>query len=259
MPRSILKAKSDVVFKKLFTENKDLLKDFISQILDIPPEKIEDITIINTEIPPESLSLKFVRLDLNLQTDKQMIDVEIQLYNDPDYRDRTLFYWAKLYVSDLEGGERYDKLKKAVAVNIIDFNMFDDDYQHREIQAVDRETGEVFSDKFSIHFFELKKLKKEIDPNNRKDLWLQFLNAEEEEEFEMIKNTNVSAMEKAVNVLYDMSEDPQVREMVRLREKALHDEASFLANARAEERSKIAENLRNMGLTEEQIKQALNT
>ena len=175
MPRNILKAKLDVIFKKLFTDHNDLLKDFISEILDIPLDKIQDIVVTNPELLPEKASGKFGRLDLSLRTDEQLINVEIQIYNDRDYRDRTLFYWAKLYTSELKEGEIYGKLKKAIAVNIIDFKMFDgEDNYHTEVQAVTKETGEIFSDKFSIHFFELKKLGKKLDPNNKKALWLQF-------------------------------------------------------------------------------------
>ena len=270
MPRNIVKAKLDVIFKKLFTENEDLLHDFISEMLDIPSDKIKDIVITNPELPPETITGKFSRLDLKLQTDEQLINVEIQVRNDSDYRDRTLFYWSKLYTSELKSGEEYGELKKAIAVNIIDFNMFDGDDYHTEVQTTIKETGEVFSDKFSIHFFELKKVGKKVDPNNKKELWLQFINAESEEEFEMIKNTDVPTMKKAVRVIYDMSEDTRIKEIARLREKALHDEASALGNARregieegraegrAEERLKIAENLRKSGMTEEQIKQILD-
>ncbi|MCM1008454.1 MAG: hypothetical protein NC485_11110 [Ruminococcus flavefaciens] len=41
----------------------------------------------------------------------------------------------------------------------------------------------------------------------------------------MLKQTNVPIMNKAVNLIYDMSEDAKIRE------KSLHDEASALADA----------------------------
>ena len=50
----------------------------------------------------------------------------------------------------------------------------------------------------------------------------------------MISQTNVPIMKKAVNVIYDMSEDTRIREIARLREKAMHDEASALKQAKAE-------------------------
>lgn len=234
MSRNIVKAKLDVIFKKLFTEHKNLLHNFISKMIDIPPEKIQDIVVTNPELPPETISGKFSRLDLKLQTDEQLINVEIQVRNDPDYRDRTLFYWSELYTSELKEGDEYGELKKAIAVNIINFNMFEGENYHTEVQTTIKETGEVFSDKFSIHFFELKKVGKKVDPNNRKALWLQFINAESEEELEMIKNTGVPIMKDAVRVIYDMSDDTRIKEIARIREKAMHDEASALGNAKRE-------------------------
>ncbi len=88
----------------------------------------------------------------------------------------------------------------------------------------------------SIHFFELKKVNKKLNPNKKKELWLQFINADSEEAFEMLKDTNVLSIVKEVNVTYDMSEDTVIKERAGLREKALHDEASMLAAALKEEK-----------------------
>lgn len=43
---------------------------------------------------------------------------------------------------------------------------------------------------------------------------MQFLNADSEEDFEMLKQTNVPIINKAVNVIYDLSED--TRNMARI-------------------------------------------
>ncbi|MGN0682409.1 MAG: hypothetical protein ACI4JY_01920 [Oscillospiraceae bacterium] len=63
-------------------------------------------------------------------------------------------------------------------------------------------------------------------------------------------------------IIYDMSEDTRIRELARMREKALHDEASALRQATEEgiaigeerQRNAIIEKMRAMGMTEEQIK-----
>lgn len=38
MGRNVVSAKLDVIFKKLFTENEDLLHSFVASMLDIPTE-----------------------------------------------------------------------------------------------------------------------------------------------------------------------------------------------------------------------------
>lgn len=124
--------------------------------------------------------------------------------------------------------------------------------------------NEIFSDKFSMHFFELKKISKH--PKTSREQWLQFINADSEEDFEMVEATSMPIIQKAVKVIYDMSEDTKTRELARLREKALHDEASALKQAKnegraegieegiAEARNSIIAKMRAMGMSEEQIK-----
>lgn len=173
-----------------------------------------------------------------------------------------MFYWARLYSSELKSGEDYNSLKQTITINIINFNMFSGENYHYSVLPIVQETGEVFSEKFVIHFFELKKIGKIPDPNNSQQLWLQFLNAESEEELNMLDRTNVPIMQKAVNVIFDMSEDTKIREFARMREKALHDEASALKGARtegrAEGRAEIISKMKSAGMTEEQINEILN-
>lgn len=266
MPRNVISAKLDIIFKKLFTENEDMLYSFVASMLDVPQESISEIKITNPELPPETLAGKFSRLDLSLKVDDKLVNVEIQIKNDVDYRDRTLFYWAKLYSSELKSGEDYSELKQTITINIINFNMFVGESYHTEVAAMIKGTDEVFSDKFSIHFFELKKVSKKPNPSNSRELWLQFINADSEEDLDMISQTNVPIMKKAVNVIYDMSEDTKIREIARLREKALHDEASALKNAKAEGRAEgraegeasIIAKMKAFGMTEEQIRRIIS-
>lgn len=244
----------------------DIWYNNIADILDIPSKSIQKIIITNSELPPDSADGKFSRMDLNLKVDDTLINVEIQVKADHDYRDRSLFYWAKLYTSELKSGEVYGQLKKAITINIINFNMFEGNDYHTEVIAAIKNSNEIFSDKFSMHFFELKKVNKRVNPNNRRELWMHFLNADNKEDLEMLRKTNIPIMEKAVNVIYDLSEDTKIREMARIREKALHDEASALYNAknegrtegRIEERNEIIKIMRSKGMTEEEIQDLLS-
>ena len=102
------------------------------------------------------------------------------------------------------------------------------------MNTVIKENGEIFSDKFKMHFFELRKVGKKPDPKNKRELWLQFINADSEEDFDMISQTNDPEIRRAVKVIFDMSEDTRIREIARAREKMMHDEASALKGARTE-------------------------
>ena len=79
MARDVVSAKLDIIFKKIFTENKDMLQEFLADILEIPSESIQKIIVTNQELPLETSDGKFSRLDLNLKVADKLINVEIQL------------------------------------------------------------------------------------------------------------------------------------------------------------------------------------
>ena len=278
MDNELVSPKIDVVFKKVFGEE-DILGEFLSDILEIPKTDISELRIVPQELVPDDASGKFCRLDLNLKVKDKLINVEIQLRRQEDYRDRALFYWAKLFTSELKSGEPYGDLKKTITISIMDFNLFKHEQYCCEVVPVVKGTDEIYSDKFGMYFFELRKVNKEIDRNDRRKLWMQFINANDKEAFDMINQTEAPAIQHAVQLIYDMSEDSVIREKVRLREKAMHDEASFLATARnegkaegraegieigekkgrAEEREKMIAAMRANNIPEEQIQAMLKS
>lgn len=237
MGRNIVKAKLDVIFKRLFADedNLDLLHDFLSSLLEIPHDSITNIVVQNPEIMPESISGKFSRMDLKLTVNDSLVNVEMQIKDEPDFRDRVLFYWAKLYSGDLKSGDEYGDLRQSISINIMNFNMFDCPEYHSVFKIEETTRHEILSDKCAIHFFELKKInRKKADKNNRMELWLQLVNAESEEELDMLQNTNVPEIKKAVRVIHRMSDDEKLRELAEMREKALHVEATALGHAKRE-------------------------
>lgn len=243
MAKNVVKLKLDIVFKKLFSENPDLLQSFISTILDIPNESIRKIIILNSEVMPEFLDSKFSRMDLRLLVDNdKVINIEIQVKNEKDYNDRALFYWSKLYTAELQKGEIYETLKKSITINILNFNMFECDEYHSHFTVMEKNRHEILSDKCAIHFLELQKVNKHS--KNKKELWLNLINAESEEEYEMLEKENVPEITKAIYIVHEMSKDEKLQEKARMREKMLHDEASALYNAKEQGKAEgIAEGI----------------
>lgn len=259
--KNVLSPKLDIIFKKIFTENEDLLQSLVSALLNIPQEKIDAITILNGEMIPNSIDGKVSRLDISLTVDNTLVNIEIQVKQQNDYTDRSLYYWAKMYTSDLKSGNRYGMLKKTISINILDFNMFKTDNYHTEVDTRIKETGEKFSDKFEIHFFELNKVKSSQKMSKKLRLWLQFIKAEGEEEFAMLRNENDTDINKAIKVVHDMSEDNRVKQAAWTREKTLNDYYSGMYSAKQEgkqeERMNITKNLKAMGLSQEEIDRAV--
>lgn len=84
-----------------------VIKSFIADLLEIPHESIRKIYINNVEIAPEYMDRKFSRLDLKLDVDGRIVNIEMQVNREPDFKERTLFYWSKLYSEELKAGDEY--------------------------------------------------------------------------------------------------------------------------------------------------------
>ena len=80
----------------LFVQYPDLLKKLVAALLSIPFESIEEFVITNPEMPPEVMGEKFCRLDINMTVNGQRVDLEIQVDDEGDYPERSLYYWARV-------------------------------------------------------------------------------------------------------------------------------------------------------------------
>ena len=235
MERRLLNPKIDFVFKKIFGSEKHpgVLISFLNAVLK-PKNNITDVEIKNTDIDKSYIEDKFSRLDVKAVTSKnEIINIEIQLKNEYNMIQRSLYYWSKLYEEQLSEGDRYDKLSRTVCINILDFKYLKNDRFHNGYRLKEIETNEELTDLEEIHFIEIPKLKK---INSEKDIvdvlegWVEFLRDPESEVVRKLEMTNKEIRE-AKDELYRLSMDEKERALYFIREKSIRDEISALANA----------------------------
>jgi len=226
--------KNDTLFKMLFVKNPDLLKQLVCELIGIKLESIGEFSIINPDIPPETIGDKFCRLDINMTVDGQRVDLEIQVMDEGDYPERVLYYWAREYSSALTEGGDYIDLPRTVIVSIINFNLFDSDEYKSEFQPLEVTRHTKLSDKMSLYFFELGKVPKEVRTDNNLLLWLSLFKAETKEELAKIESMEVPVMKQAIKAYHKITAAAEFREMERLRSLARHNEAAALRHARNE-------------------------
>ena len=269
MQRRLLNPKIDFVFKKIFgsEENPKILIGFLNAVLK-PSIPIVEVEIKNTDIEKVHVEDKFSRLDVKARTsNKEIINIEIQLKNEYNMIQRSLYYWSKLYEEQLGDGDRYDKLCRTVCINILDFKYLKNDRFHNGYRLKEIETNEELTDIQEIHFIEIPKLKKLNSEEEVVDMlegWVEFLRDPESEVVRKLEMSNLEIRE-AKDKLYKLSMDEKERELYFLREKSIKDEISALANAEEKgiqigieqgiKREKIETVLRlkSLGLNTEQI------
>ncbi len=237
----IVKPKIDVVFKKLFgdPENIHILKGFVSAVLNIPKEDIKELVVENGELLPEYADEKFGRVDLKITLyDGRKLNIELQACWYQDYKDRTLFYWSRMFTYGFKKGMEYRALSETICVNIVGFNVFEcnEYHSHFKIKEIHRE--EYLNDKLSIHFYELKKLPQETEENRYDSVlqWLRLINAETEEDLNMSEKSDIPEIRDAVTVVRTFSADEQMRINAFEREMAMFDHLAEISAAKRDGR-----------------------
>ncbi len=223
-----LNPKVDFAFKKLFgsEENKDILISFINSILS-EEQQIKDIDLKNPYNISNYRKDKMSILDIKAVDEKGIwYDIEMQLSEQIFYEKRAFYYWAKVYSDQLEGGYNYDKLRKTIAINILDFNYLEDDDFHNVYKVYNEKSKKELSSVFEMHFIELNKFKKDFkDVKTALDRWIVFLNRAYELEKDKIPEELAvdEFVKKAVERLDVMYLDKEEREIYENDLKRLRD------------------------------------
>ena len=259
--------KSDVLFKMLFVKNPHLLKRLVAVLLGIPIESIKNFQTINTEMPPEEIGKKFCRLDINMLVDGKRVNLEIQIQDEGNYPERSMFHWAKMFASSLPSGNDYSLLPKTIVISILGFEQFDCKEVHSEFAPMEINRREILSEKQRYHFFELPKLPDvdSIDTTNEKNLWLALFNADTEEELEKLVSSGGEVMSQAVEAYRGITATEEFKYLEILRARTGHDEAQAMKNAErkrdehwqgvlAEKDTALAEQMSLVAKLQEQLK-----
>ena len=228
--KTLLKPKIDIVFHSLFRiGNEEITKAIIEAVT---KEKIESINLNNDKhiigrYPNEKAGILDLKATLNNGT---ICNIEIQLADNKDTAERFLYYWSRIYSSQLIKGEKYKKLNKVIGIIILDYKF----EKTKEIESIRTKwkvkevlTGKEIelTDVLELYILEIPKAKKilEKEPNNRLAQWMLFLDDPNESEVSRIMEEN-KEIKKAMNELEEMSEDEELRRLAELKEKAIIDE-----------------------------------
>ena len=220
----LMKPKIDFAFKEIMMDEQARI-GFLSAILKLNPEDIQDTKILNTNLcklhEDEKLGILDVRILMNNNTE---IDIEIQLAAMNIWADRALFYLAKMYTEQISAGEDYTLFKKCVSISILDFKLFEQEPEFYSCFHIREDSRNfLYTDKMEFHVLELPKLPKELKEDSSDiELWGKSINAERKEEFVMLAEKN-TYIDSAYQHLQLISQDKEKRMEYEAREKAIRD------------------------------------
>lgn len=228
-----LTLKDDILFKAFFTKkgNEKYLKSFLEAVLDI---KIHEIKV-EQEVNLYKLTIdqKPGRLDIQATIDDgKIINVEMQVRDEDNIEQRTLFYGSSLITGQLKEGDKYTEIKPVILINILGFNIFEVPEYHTKTVTVLRENKniEVIKD-VQYHFIELPKFRKEKpELTNLLECWLAFIDNREGGLVEMATKKE-PIIKEAKEEVEEILSNKALQEIIRYRFTAQLEENSRIGYA----------------------------
>ena len=213
--------RNDYMFHAVLQKNEEVLRNLLATLLEIDEAEIESCHIENPIELGKEIEGKECILDvkLTLNNDK-VINIELQVYKQTYWINRSLLYWARTY-DNLKSGQDYSMLLPAYHIGILDFTLFENYPKFMaQYQILDVEDGYLYSDKLCIKVLDLTQLEKaKQKPETNKKLlkWASIFKAETLEELEQLASGE-EVFENMVVTMKKLSEDEKIRMQCEARE-----------------------------------------
>ncbi len=236
---------TDFGFKRLFGSepNKDLLIDFLNELLRQDQEKIQDLTYLKSEQLGAGITDRSAIFDLYCETvSGEKFIVELQKSRQDFFKDRSVFYSTFPIQAQAKKGNWNFELKAIYTVGILGFNFEDHkndkEFFHHEVQLMEIKKKQVFYDKLTYIYLELPKFNKtEAELETRFDKWLFVL-----KNLHKFENRPPKLAERIFQKLFDAAEiaafSTEERDSYEDSLKHLRDMTNVIDTARAEGEAK---------------------
>ena len=230
------KLTNDYIFKKIFGKqgNENILKELLVSILDIQIKEIEILHDVHLE--KETQENKEGVLDIKATLNNNIIvNIEMQVRNEHNMIDRSLYYWAKLYSKSLSKTQDYVESNKTIAINILDYNIFEEGPYHEKCMIKREYNNETLTSDLELHFIQIPKCKKEKIKTTL-DFWIRFIANIKDKEVEKMKGEineeTWNAVKEAQEEYWRIMADPEMSAIADLREKSIMDRKFAMAHAK---------------------------
>ena len=213
--------KNDYMFHAVLQKNEEVLRNLLATLLEMDEADIVSCHIENPIELGKEIEGKDCILDVKIKlNDARIINIELQVYKQTYWTNRSLLYWARAYDS-IKSGQDYGMLFSTYHIGILDFTLFEEHPKFMaKYQILDVEDGFLYSDKLCIKVLDLTQLEKAKDQSetDKKILkWAGIFKAETLEELEQLARGE-EVLENMVVTMKKLSEDEKIRMQCEARE-----------------------------------------
>ena len=219
---------SDIIFKNTF-DTEDTLKKLIKETLNLNVKKIYKN---NIELSIDNKKERRKYLDLILETDKGIINVEINHGYKEELPNRNFLYLCKLISENVRKNKSYTNIAKHIQLNItwnlkkyLDFNVEDKKILKFHLSE------DILNEKLYDNIFEIVYINMDYFENvwyhgdiKKENPFLMFLAASTEENMDKISKGDIN-MEKLSDKVKKLNQDPDILDVI------IEDEEEIIANS----------------------------
>ena len=197
---------NDYFVRYLFSspDSNPILLDFINSImLDSNMKTFRSVEILTPFNYKQNYEDKETIADVKCITQNgSVVIIEIQLQGNSRFPERILYYWASNYSKLLKHGEKYDALTPVISINLLNFNLDDNESIHSCYMIYDTINRRLLTDHLQIHILELKKFKYDsLKPDL--NCWLKFFTMKEDKEVIMSELVKEKPVMEEVQIKYN--------------------------------------------------------
>lgn len=236
--------KNDYMFRAVFQSCPQALEDLCRSLLHLSPENELHVEIKNPIQLGQTPDSKEFILDLALTINNNLfLNLEMQVYNDGYWPERSLSYTCRSY-DNLNRGAEYSRVLPILHVGFLDFTLFPQypefvaNYQMMNINPKYRYS---YSDKLRISVVDLTQIDRATEEDKKYgiDKWARLLTATTREEIDMLTEKH-EVFTGTATIIYDFNEDRLMRQQCQAREDFLYWER-IKENRNKRMEAKIAE------------------
>jgi len=216
---------------KVIQKNPYNYKEFIDD-----KESILDINVEWVRLSHLNESTRFSICIANADENHKLYNVEMQSTGTTHFRNRALYYWSKLYASQIKESVDYETLLPTIGINILNFTLFPElpGYHNFFVITEGKKREYTLTDHLIIHFLEIPKIKGR-GISSKITNWLLYLKSEgQDKDMLKILLENDEDLESAHEMYKAFNNDEMLREHALAREKTKRDNRHKQTMARKE-------------------------
>ena len=211
---------NDYLFKALMQRNERVLKALVCALLHLKTDEISKIELLNPIVLGEYAEEKDIILDVNVcLNDEKVLDLELQVADEKNWTERSLYYACRNYTGLVKGGNYQDAMP-SIHIGLLDFTLFK---EHEKFYAtyklLEEKEHYPYTDKLQIGVVDLTRidLATPEDQEYNIDKWARLFKAKTWEDIRMVAAKN-QMIDDAATTIYQLTADERIRQQCEARE-----------------------------------------